>query len=502
MKSWYTVRFMRWFWSLLWSRRTGWALVCLISLITVLWQWENWRSAREMAVVYRRVVERFGTADATVFMPLKVSDEENYFANPVLESWLHVYDAGSQVMEYMPPPDVLLPAGFIRPELLDSKDGECERVDLDAWIKKRGGAGTEPAAFVLARELGDGNGLLPKLAEGLNKRFSAMKPGQREALEAAGNNPWQAPLPGFRGLNDFHHQLGLHLRSAALAGDTVKTANTALIMLRVSEGTARGGLTGCLVPLSLHEIAFDALHEALGHSAWTAESLARLQVRLGQFDDLQQYQFAHGQEILGMFFQLEYFRHHRPDLHQAIRGRSTKPWLWERLAEDAFNWAIVCGPIGWHDANVAFYADSMLDQLGPSGPEAWLTSGARAAAVHSRCKTESSWPNPRRMLGAIAIPNVGNIAQAAAEKLFHRRCLIIACALEKHRLKHETFPASLDSVKDDLKLFHVTDPARPAISISYRLESGGYLLWSAGPDAQDNGGTKDKDWLWRMKRAP
>ncbi len=200
-----------------------------------------------------------------------------------------------------------------------------------------------------------------------------------------------------------------------------------------------------------------------------------------------------------MFLQIEYFRNHRPEMGEIISDRSTKPLLPERLAEGAFNLAMIYGPIGWHDANVAFYADCMLDQLGPPSPEAWLTGGSRAEVVLRRSKAENSWPNPRRILGAIAIPNVGNIAQAAAEMLFHRRCLIIACALEKHRMKHGTFPGSLDVVKDDVKLFQVTDPARSTIPISYRLESGGYLLWSAGPDAKDDGGTKDKDWLWRMK---
>jgi hypothetical protein len=502
MNSWYSVRFLRWLWSLLWHRRTGWALVCLMSLITVLWQWENWRSARELAAAYRRVVERLGTDDPTAFMPPKVTDDENYFANPVLESWLHVQAAGSRAMQYTPPPDALLPAGFIRPELLEAQDGDCEKVNLGSWIKKRGGPVTEPAALVLARELGDGNGLLPKLSEGLNKPFSAMKPGQREDWEAAGDDPWQTTFPSFQGLSDFYRQLGLHLRSAALVGDSAKTANTALIMLRISEGTARGGLAGCLVPLSLHETAFDALHEALCHPAWTAESLGRLQVRLGQFDDLQQCQSAHGQEILSMFFQLQYLRNHRADLSELIVNRSTKPWLWQRLGENAFKWATNSGPIGWHDANVAFYADCMLDQHGPSGPEAWLTAGAQALVVHQRIRTENSWPNPRRMLAGIAIPNVGSLAASAAQKLFHRRCLIIACTLEKHRMKHGSFPASLDAVKDDLKLFPVNDPARPGQTPGYRLEPSGYLLWSAGPDAKDDGGAKDKDWLWRMKREP
>lgn len=500
MNSWYSVRFARWLWAQLWTRRAAWAAVCLISLITLYYQWENWRSARELAVVRQRMVERLGTDDPLALMPPKIADEDNYFANPVLESWLRGTEPKMGQMQYTPPSNALLPTGFTQPEILDAPDGEIQRIDLQSWIKKRGGQVSEPPAAVLARELGDGNGLLPKLAEGLNKPFSIMKPGPREALEAAGDNPWAAVTPHFSGLSDFQRQLGLHLRSAALAGDTPKTLSTALIMLRVSEGTARGGMIGCLVPLALHETSFDALHEALSHPAWTPESLGRLQVRLGQFDDLQQYQSAHGQEILGMFFQLAYWRSHRAEMAELFASRSTKPWVWGRLADNILNWGLSSGPMGWHDANVAFYADCMLEQLGPAGSEAWLTAAPRCEAVLMRSRAANSWPNPRRFLGAVAIPNVGTIAKTGAKNLFRRRCLIIACALEKFRMKHGGFPASLDLVKDDLKLFQITDPARPTLPLGYRLEKSGYLLWSAGPDAQDDGGVKDKDWLWRMRR--
>ncbi|MDB6006000.1 MAG: hypothetical protein JWR15_2987 [Prosthecobacter sp.] len=499
----YSVRIARWLARLVWNRCTGWTLICLVSLITLYWQWENWRSAREMAAVHRRVIERLGTDDPFTLMPPKVADEDNYFANPVFESWLHLAPSGPPHPRYTPPANALLPAGFIRPEILVADDdGDCDKLDLDNWIKKQRGPSNGPAATVLARQLADGNGLLPKLAEGLNKPFSIIKPGQREALETVGDNPWKVSLPDFHGLNDFLLQMGLHLRSAALAGDAQKTAATALIMLRFSEGTARGGMVGCLVPLAAHNTTFSALHEAMNHpAAWTEESLGRLQVRLGQFDDLQQYQYAHGQEILGVLFQLSYLRKHRDVLSELTQGGSFGSW-WKKLAGDAFCFGMIHGPVGWHDANVAFYSEWMLDLLGPPGPETWLTAGSRSETLLQRNKTGNSWPNPRRILGALAIPHIGNITRASAQTLFRRRCLIIACALEKHRLKHGSFPESLDGVKGDLKLFQVTDPARPALQLGYRLEPSGYLLWSAGPDAKDDSGQAGKDWLWRMKREP
>jgi len=489
-ETWYTLRLARWAWRLIWNRRMAWLLVCLVSLITVLWQWENWRSARELKAVHQRVVERLGTDDPFAFMPPKVTDEQNYFANPVLESWLHETKPGALGTHYNPPKDALLPKNFIKPETVEGDDGKAGGLDLKAWMAKLNLPSNEDPRLVLARELGDGNGLLPKLAEGLNKTYSIMKPGQREAMEAADGNPWAAPYPQFQSLNRFQEQLGLHLRSAALVRDGEKANTTAHILLRFAEAPARGNIVGCLVPLALHGIAFDALHEALEHPVWTEEALGRLQVRLSQFDDLKQYQQAHAGEILNMFAGLTYFRKH-PEALNMGGGSETERSVTRFVARNM--------PVGWHDANVAYYTNHMLDQLGPLTTTAWLDAGPRDEAVKARVKAEVTWPNPRRILGAIAIPHVGNTSQAAAETLFHRRWLIIACALEKHRLRHGAFPASLEVVKEDLKLFTLDDPARPGHLPGYRLENGGYLLWSAGPDAKDDGGVKDKDWLWRMK---
>lgn len=491
IETWYTIRFARWVWRLIWNRRMGWTVVCLVSFITVLWQWENWRSARELKAVHQRVVERLGTDDPRAFMPPKVTDEQNYFANPVLESWLHETTPGTLRLKYNPPKDALLPKDFIKPEIIEGADGKAGRLDLKAWMAKRNLPSTEEPRLVLARELGDGNGLLPKLAEGLSKLYSIMKPGQREAMEAADGNPWAAPYPQFQSQNRFQEQLALHLRSAALVRDREKANTTAHILLRFAEAPARANIVGCLVPLALHGIAFDALHEALGHPVWTEEALGRLQVRLGQFDDLKQSQQAHAGEILNMFAGLTYFRRH-PEAFDLGGGSD---------AERSVTGFVVRNmPVGWHDANVAYYTNHMLDLLGPPTPTAWLDAGSRGEAVNARVKAEVTWPSPRRMLGAIAIPHVGNTSRAAAETLFHRRCLIIACALEKHRLRHGAFPASLDGVREDLKPFALDDPARPGQPIRYRLEHGGCLLWSAGPDARDEGGAKDKDWLWRLRQ--
>jgi hypothetical protein len=182
------------------------------------------------------------------------------------------------------------------------------------------------------------------------------------------------------------------------------------------------------------------------------------------------------------------------DALEMLRFGSEDDFWLTRMGDTATRLGCIYGPTGWLDANTAFYMEMFLGILGPNGETAWLDAAARCEAVKKRRDDEYrriDW-NMRRKIGAVALPNIGNIWDAAAKMLFHRRCLIIACALEKHRMEHGAYPPSLDAINDELKLFQVGDPAKPTQLPGYRLERDGYVLSSV----------HDKNWLWRMKRTP
>ncbi|HEY1049386.1 MAG TPA: hypothetical protein VGE39_06515 [Prosthecobacter sp.] len=503
----YSVRLARWLFRLVWNRFVGWMLVCLISLLTLYYQWENRRSARELEAAYERMLRRIGTDSVLTFAAPTIPDEQNYFALPVVERWGTGTLAGPGGFKHYPlEKDVFLPPGFVKPTLSDNGDG-TSTLDLASWAPGRDLKG-EPPAVVVNQELGDANGLLPPLAAGLGRPFSCIKPGHRQALEAAGANPYEAAFPHIRSINDHMKALGLHLRCAAAAGDVPKTRDVALILLRLfpESAASHGTLISSLVSTAAHGIAFDALREALGRPVWDEAGLHALQMQLGKINDLEVVDRALSTETLLGFGAGIYIREavRRGDrgLYDWLRINQGNDWA-SRLANFASASAATFGPTGWHDANIAFFVDRQLDVLGPKGEAAWTDAARRGVEVKKRLEVEYQhlhW-NPRRFIGAIMLPNIGNIFDSAAEMLFHRRCLIIACALEKHRLEQGSYPASLDTVRDDLRPFQVADPARPPRLPGYRVEKEGYILWSAGPDAQDDGGVKDKDWLWRMRLA-
>ena len=479
--------------------------MCFISLITVLWQWENWRSARELKAARERLLARIGTENWFDLAAPSVPDEQNFFALPVVEQWMH--REGKRI-RYVIPKGVFLPEGFVKPEILENETDGTSRVDFANWANNRDLKGESPAV-ALNRELGSGNGLLPMLAAGLSRPFSAWKPHQHDEFITAGANPYEAPQPNVSQVNATMLDLGLHLRVAAAAVDLEKTRNTALILLRLfpESATSHHWLVDSLVCTATHGIALEALQDALGKPAWTEESLRALQLQLGKINDLEVIERAMSMETLtgygvGLFIR-ESCRKDGLAVEMLHFGNENDSWL-ARLGNQATRFGYIYGPTGWHDASTAFYVECYLDTLGPAGETEWINAAQRQEDIKSRYKSEyvhNDWLrdwNMRRKIGLMAIPRVGNLFPAAAETLFHRRCLILACELEKHRLRHGAYPAALPILSG----FETHDPARPKHPPGYCLENGGYLLWSAGPDARDDGGVADKDWLWRMKRTP
>lgn len=488
-----------------WGRRLLWSGICLASLLTLYYQWENRRSARELQAAHIRMLERIGTDDWIAFAMPGVPDEQNFFALPILEKWLH-HD-GERV-KYVIPENVFLPQAFIKPPIIEEKAGGTSRVDFASWAAGRDLKGEKPAA-AMNRELGDGNGLLPHLAAGLSRPFSAWKPAQRETYSVAGANPYAAAQPHPSNVNNTMRDLGLHLRVAAAAGDVEKTRTTALILLRLfpEAATSHSWLIGSLVSIAAHGLAFEALQDALGYPSWDEGGLHMLQLQLGKINDLEVMERGMSMEVLNGFgvgiYMRETCRKGWAATADLRFSSDDDPWH-QSVGGTATRLGYIYGPTGWHDASTAFYVETYLDMLGPKGDAAWLDGHARGEELKKRRDEEYrhlDW-NMRRKIGALALPNVGNLFDAAAQALFRRRCLIIACALEKHRMRHGGYPPSLDAVKNELSPFAVHDPARPKQVPGYSLEGNGYLLRSAGTDGSGDGGQAGNKFVWHMKFNP
>lgn len=507
-------------------RRIAWAGGAVAVLAALYYPFENWRSAHALAAARERLIARFGSDDPMVLAPALIPEADNYSMNRAISAWRTSVRSSTGDLVFTPTqlmtwdfPKMVstweLP-GFRLPPVRSWR--EVHWSALEKGLAKHGMKPLpgESCPAMIDRVRGDEGGLLKTLAEGLDLPHSVAVPQLRELLASARSlTPDDAAtIAEISNCSHILQALGLRLRAAALAGNGPRTRDLALIVLRISEGIySHGDPRNDSMDVMSSTLA--DLQPVLARPVWDESTLTRLQSELAKFDDIQVCERRIGVQLAMTTQSCEDMKRKR------VQGRPHGSRLWQLMPEsprEPRKWLgidmdrvvlsnislflLKHGPSGIYDANLAAYLNFSLDALGPPDETAWLDASAREKAVMECIKRECGPASFRTALardGKVVKPAFYQINYA--KNAFQRRCLIIACALEKHRLKHGNFPADLSPVQRDLASFKVTDVARAGNLMRYRLEPDGYLLWSAGPDATDDGGDDEKDWLWQMRQG-
>ncbi len=76
----------------------------------------------------------------------------------------------------------------------------------------------------------------------------------------------------------------------------------------------------------------------------------------------------------------------------------------------------------------------------------------------------------------------------AGRNLVQNRLLMVKLALRAYRLEHGAYPKTLDNLVPRYLTRLPRDPFRPKQTFGYARTSGGHVLYSVGPDHQDQGG--------------
>jgi hypothetical protein len=109
-----------------------------------------------------------------------------------------------------------------------------------------------------------------------------------------------------------------------------------------------------------------------------------------------------------------------------------------------------------------------------------------------------------RIIAALFLPALGKIPLKAAIAQTAAGQVVLACALERHRLANGNYPEALAALTPRFasQLPNDVVTGKPAV---YRQSSDGrFQLYSVGWDGKDDGGTpgklpfdeKDGDWVW------
>ncbi|HET8714214.1 MAG TPA: hypothetical protein VFM16_00205 [Holophagaceae bacterium] len=353
---------------------------------------------------------------------------------------------------------------------------------------------------------------------------SALKPidGRLDELVAATKRPAsrmpyrysypeisQDPIPGLLGFRAAGRMLSLRAVARLRAGDAEGALEDTLAGLRLArQFQGEPSMLSSLLAQALSGIAMQGVWEGLSAHAWSEPQLARLQAELGSLDLLASCRRALESERI--FAARAGDEELRASAWQQAKDLSRTPDGAGNLDLDrrrAFRAGLLV-PRGWRYLGVRktdrLYVEGYLPAVDPANHRIHLDLLRRTAAEDT-----PSLGNP---LGGVASRM---LAAQGLRTALHQNALDearIVCALERHRLAHGSYPASLEALVP-VELDRLQADVLDGTPLHYRLDGpSAFRLYGLGPDGQDDGGVIAKgpdghldpergDWAWPQASA-
>lgn len=252
--------------------------------------------------------------------------------------------------------------------------------------------------------------------------------------------------------------------------------------------------------------ALQPVWEGLETQAWSAAQLTQLQAQLERLDILGAYPASVRNEAFGMADLMESFLPANP-------GRGRVPTVQRRNDDigSLYQWIRLVYPTGWslqmqavlhrHALDVALPAvDVAGRRLGPSSSRA-------EALVHG-----TSDPLFRVFVApkVRAMSEQARVLYPAAQSAVD--LAVLACALERHRVDHSSYPDSLEALAPRY-LARIPHDLATGASLHYVRGDNTFTLYSAGANLFDEGGRvgsreteglslsllTEGDWVWKQR---
>jgi hypothetical protein len=520
------IAFLKRCWQRRWIRGLAWTGITFVTLLVLFVAWVNWTGARVWTEAQQRVRDEKLTLDFRQTLPDAVPDAANFCATPMLRDLVVVVDgdaskgepaAKRKALEALGLPEAKqAPSGLARPAI-QRKPGEDAATHMAGWAKwlremKVAMPLTDaqnPAREVLAA-LAYQDAAVAEMAGGLDRPYAQFQPAPRE--RELPEMLFSMQLPHYAALMDAFGGLGLRAVAAAHAGETAKAHEAARIMARLAEAIGQETfLLGLLVNRACTAQTCQVVWTLSQARTGTAEDFRKLQRDLERLDFTRATFRAWEAELAAGVDAVMYLKRSRDPNLLAVLGPGAEG---DKTSGAAFIMRLV--PAGWFDMNAANMVHMQLDYIiRPLRDHGWQAVMNRQPDMERELKhSKANWPTHLdKIFPSLVMPAALKVTSASV----HGQCLvnqaIIACALERHYAEHQSYPETLDALKQtDGKALPV-DPANGAPMKYRKTDDGRYKLWSVGIDLVDDGGKEaDKnaeedaarpsrpdykgDWVW------
>jgi hypothetical protein len=500
-------------------RTAVFALASLVTLVALFYaeeDWRGWHAWNKFKHQWEAKGERFDRASV---IPATVPDDQNFALTPIVaSSYLRVMDkSGYQIQ----PPnnnvvDRLKMVVVHNDDVVKDGVGNWQKStmsDLKIWQQYYRAQAAKTNDFPVALQpqspAADVLLALSKYDSAIEEvRQASQLSYSRFPIEYDREDPWAILLPHLASLRKCSQVLQLRAIAELQNGQNDEALADMKLMLRLSDTIrAEPILISHLVRVAIVNLALQPVWEGLAEHKWSDAQLAELEQELGRLDFLPDYKLAtHGGEMVLMQIGIsDYLRRHPeqlPNLFNMSNGdnnnRSTLV-------------ACLCHliPSGWIYQNELHCVRPMMELSLPLvDVNQGIISPAAARRADAAIEADTKRPGLYNLLERLLMPALSKAAERIAHGQNAASMACVACALERYRIAHGEYPASLDVLAPQFiaKLPHDVINGQP---LNYRRTvSSQFVLYSIGwNETNDDGevglkedGSVDRDtgdWVWQ-----
>lgn len=497
-------------------RRVLFGVACLITLVALFyaeedlrgkWAWEKFKHEWEAKG------EHF---DLVSLAPAPVPDDQNFAMAPdVASTYSQMLDRnGHQII----PRDTnivnrlemqieaMVPGGLRAPATGSWQAGV--RTDVAAWqaYYRKAPAFTNAFAIPAQSQSPAADVLLalskydPVIEE---LRQAGRRPYSRFPLEYDADDPAAIMLPHLAIFKGCAKVLQLRTCAELQLGQTERALDDVSLSLRMVEALRTEPiLISHLVRIAVVNITLQPVWEGLADHRWSDEQLRTLDQELSKLDFLLDYRFAMRGEVTFSSGVVDYLRR-TGNLGAIFGGSDNSP--------DAAG-ILRLIPSGWFYQNQLRCERFMFQWYVPlADQEQRIISPTSARRADAALASDTSHPTPFNLLDREMLPALGAAARKFALGQANVDLARVACALERYRAAHGSYPEMLALLAPQLmeKIPHDVINGEP---LHYeRTPDGRFVLYSVGWNESDDGGMvvlkkdgsvdiQQGDWVWLVPK--
>jgi hypothetical protein len=492
------------------ARRFLITIVVLVTLVAALWIEENIRG-KHAWLKYKAELEAKGEKlDLKDFIPPTVPADQNFAMTPLLAG---LYDfvpdserkpgqslwrdanalSRAAIIKWSGNPSNPVPDVQIAPWMTG------QMLNLNVWASFfRGATNTAStlrrldAAAEVLRGLKQFQAQMDELETASHRQFC------RFNIAYDNENPAAILLPHLAVLKSQANVFRLRASAQVAVGQTAESLKDIEMAFYLSDVVKDPTLISYLVRIAICGIALQPVWEGLAEHKWSDAQLVELQLRLGKYDLLADYNDAlHGERAFSLAI-LEFQRTHR-DVDVMSDDAEASGSGSRNYMPSGFFYQNAVSIVRMHEEILFQLSDPAMHRIRrdkfPTEPDAF--------------KTVSGFYR-YKVFAALLLPSLQGSAQKFAATQTKIDQALVACALERYRLKNGAFPDSLDALKPQF-IGSIPNDVINGKPLNYRRkDDGNFILYSVGWNEKDDGGTvvtigksenkgidlNQGDWVW------